>query len=151
MSRYYWWRRHPHRSKLKHSQASKTKPFIIQQIEHGDFDHSDYERQAKEELAMCERDLQAFCKAYQGTDPEQDHRYLDIKRKYRKRYNKLMEDYYWDESNRLADFRQALIKHFEIDLWEECVTEAFKQDTDGAKSFFYLYSKLIRNKTKQYA
>lgn len=151
MSRYYWWRRNPHKPKLKRSQASKTKPFIIQQIEHGDFDQSDYNRQAKEELKMCEKDLKAFCKTYKGYDPEQDSRYLEIQRKYRKRYNKLIEDYDWDEGNRLAEFKDALIKHFEIDLWEECISEAFKLDTDGAKSFFYLYSKLNRNKTKQYA
>jgi len=150
MSRYYWWRRNPHRPKLKRSQANKLKPFILQQIEHGDFDHSDYERQAKEELAMSKKDLRAFCKAYQGTNPEQDHRYLQIERGYRKRYNKLMEDYYWDEGSRLVDFKLALVKYFEIDVWDECVAEAFKQDTDGAKSFFYLYSRLIKNKKEQH-
>jgi hypothetical protein len=62
-----------------------------------------------------------------------------------------MEDYYWDEGNRLVDFKTALVKHFELDVWDECMTEAFKQDTNGAESFYYLYSKLIRNKTKQYA
>ena len=150
MSRYYWWRRNPLRPKLKRSQANKLKPFILQQIEHGDFDHSDYERQANEELEMCERDLKAFCEAYKGTSPELDHRYLEIERGYRKRYNKLMEDYYWDEGNRLVDFREALVKHFEIDLWEECLNEAFKKDTDGAESFYFLYSELVK-KQLQYA
>tara|TARA_S200002703_G_scaffold49942_1_gene43366 strand:- start:1097 stop:1549 length:453 start_codon:yes stop_codon:yes gene_type:complete len=144
MSRYYWWRRNPLRKKLKRSQANKLKPFIIQQIEHGDFDHSDYERQAKEELEMCERDLKSFCETYKGTDPEQDHRYLQIERGYRKRYNKLMEDYYWDEGNRLLEFKEALVKHFEVDIWDRCQYEAFKRDTDGAKSFFYLYSELTK-------
>lgn len=150
MSRYYWWRRNPLRPKLKRSQANKLKPFILQQIEHGDFDYSDYERQAKEELAMCKKELQAFCKAYQGTNPEQDHRYLHIERGYRKRYNKLMEDFYWDEGNRLVDFKLALVKYFEIDVWDECVTEAFKRDTNGAESFYFLYSELSKKKKQQH-
>lgn len=144
MSRYYWWRRYPSRRKLKRSQANKLKPFILQQIEHGDFDHSDYERQAKEELKRCEQDLAKFCKEYKGTKPELDHRYLEIERGYRKRYNKLMEDYYWDEGNRLVDFKDALCKHFGVDIWDECMNEAFKRDTDGAESFYSLYSELTK-------
>lgn len=144
MSRYYWWRRNPHRPKLKRSRANKLKPFILQQIEHGDFDHSDYERQAKRELQLCEKELAEFCDSYKGREPEQDHRYLDIQRKYRKRHNLLMEDYYWDEGNRLVDFKKALLQHFEIDLWDKCMAEAFKRDTDGAESFFYLYSELTK-------
>ena len=144
MSRYYWWRRYPSRKKLKRSQANNLKPFILQQIEHGDFDHSDYERQAKEEMARCEKALEAFCKEYKGTNPEQDHRYLEIERGHRKRYNKLMEDYYWDEGNRLVDFKNALCKHFGVDVWDKCLNESFIQDTDGAESFYFLYSELTK-------
>jgi len=151
MSKYYWWRRDPSRKKLKRSKANKLKPFILQQIEHGDFDHSDYERQAKHELDLCKKELTNFCDSYKGREPHQDHRYLDIERKYRKRHNLLMEDYYWDESNRLLDFKTALHKHFEIDVWDECLTESFKQDTNGAESFYFLYSKISKQTKEQYA
>jgi len=142
MSRYYWWRRYPSRKKLKRSQANNLKPFILQQIEHGDFDHSDYERQAKEEMARCKVALETFCKEYKGINPEQDHRYLEIERGYRKRYNKLMEDYYWDEGNRLVDFKQALEKHFGVDLWDKCINEAFKRDTEDLTAIYFLYNEI---------
>ena len=50
MSKFYWWRRIPKRKKLNVKDAHKLKPLILQQIEHGDFDESDYKRQANEEF-----------------------------------------------------------------------------------------------------
>lgn len=144
MSRYYWWRRYRPKKKLKRSQANKLKPFLLQRIEYGDFDHSDYKRQAEEELKRCEKELKTFCDNYKGNDPQKDSRYLNIQRGYRKRYNKLMEDYYWDEGNRLVDFKDALHKHFGVDVWDKCINEAYKRDTDGAKSFYFLYSELSK-------
>lgn len=148
MSKYYWWRRYPKRKKLDPKNAHKLKPFLLQQIEHGDFDESDYGRQAEEEFERRDEELKAFRKFYTGSDPEQDQLYHDIQRKYRKRYNKLMEDYDWDEKNILADFRVALENYFEIDVWDECMEQAFEQDISGAESFYFLYSKLSNKKKK---
>lgn len=140
MGKFNWWRRYRSKQKLQRKDAKKGIPFLLQQIDHGDFDHSDLKRQAEEELVRCNKDLQQFTKAYKGLDAKSDERYLDIERKYRKRYNKLMEDYHEEEVKMLMELRLSLIKHFEVDVWSEVVQEAFKKDSTGAKDFYFLYS-----------
>ena len=127
----------------------KGVPFILQQIRHGDFDHSDYKRQADEELERCERAVQLFVSNYKGDDPMQDHRYLDIQRSYRKRYNKLMEDYHVDECNKLAELKLSLIKEFKIDVWDDVVSEGFKQDPPHTECIFFFYNKLCQERLSQ--
>jgi|TARA_R110000751_G_scaffold87572_7_gene173534 hypothetical protein len=151
MSRFYWWRRYPKKKKFNPKHAHKLKPLVLQQIEHGDFDESDYKRQANEEFKTRDKELKAFVDSYTGTTPEQDHRYLEIERRYRKRYNKLMKDYDWEEGNILLDFKLALIDHFEVDVWDKCLSKAFDLDTNGAESFYFLYSKLSKQTKEQYA
>ena len=156
MSKFYWWRRTSKKKKLKAKDAHMLKPFLLQQIEHGDFDHSDYKRQADEELMRCDRDLKEFCEAYKGRDPKEDHRYGEIERKYRKRYNLLMDDYSYDEGSILLDLKNALIEYFEIDVWDKVLAESFKQDISGAKSFYFLYSvvskeQLLKTNNTQHA
>ena len=150
MSKYYWWRRYPKRKKLQPKDAHKLKPFILQQVEHGDFDESDYKRQAEEELKTRDKELKAFVKSYKGINPEQDHRYRDIQRRYQKRYNKLMEDYHNEEGGILLDFKTALIDYFEIDVWDECLAESFAKDLDGAESFYFLYSSISKKRKEQH-
>jgi hypothetical protein len=53
-----------------------------------------------------------------------------------------MEDYYQEETNRLMNLRVALIKEFGVDVWEETVMQAFKNDTTGARDFYFLYSNI---------
>ena len=142
MGKFNWWRRYRPKNKLQRKHANKLKPFLLQQIEHGDFDHSDYKRQAEDELKRCEKDLAEFCKHYKGNNPKQEYRYLEIERKYRKRYNKLMEDYHWEEASMLIELRQALIKEFDVDVWDDCMNEALKRDITGATSIYFLYSEL---------
>ena len=66
MNKFYWWRRYPKRKKLQPKDAHKLKPFILQQVEHGDFDESDYKRQAEEELKTRDKELKAFVKSYRA-------------------------------------------------------------------------------------
>lgn len=142
MSKFNWWRRYRPKAKLQRKDAKIGIPYILQQIDHGDFDHSDLKRQAEEELVRCEKDLKQFIKNYKGNDPKQDSRYLDIERKYRKRYNKLMEDYHDEEIRLLLDLRAGLVRHFEVDVWDQVLQEAFKRETTGARDFYFLYSQL---------
>jgi hypothetical protein len=142
MGKFNWWRRQRPKAKLDRKKAKLGVPFILQQIEHGDFDHSDFKRQAEQELVLCEQTLATFVKNYKGSAPTLDDRYLEIERKFRKRYNKLMEDYHKEEVATLMELRVALIKHFEVDVWDETVQEAFKRDTIGAKDFYFLYNEL---------
>jgi len=142
MGKFNWWRRQRPKAKLDKKKAKLGVPFVLQQIEHGDFNQSDFKRQADQELVRCEQELASFVNNYKGSSPKQDDRYLEIERKYRKRYNKLMEDYHKEEISIILDLRAALIDHFEVDVWEETLQEAFKNDTTGAKDFYFLYSKL---------
>jgi hypothetical protein len=149
MGKFNWWKRYRPKTKLQRKNAMKGVPFILQQIRHGDFDHSDYKRQAEEELERCERAVQLFVSNYKGDDPMQDHRCLEIQRSYRKRYNKLMEDYHRDECNKLADLKLSLIKEFKIDVWDDAVSEAFKQDAPDTESIFFSYNKLCQERLNQ--
>tara|TARA_R110000868_G_C10588154_1_gene739341 strand:- start:16 stop:486 length:471 start_codon:yes stop_codon:yes gene_type:complete len=156
MSKFYWWRRTPKKKKLNPKDAHKLKPFLLQQIEHGDFDESDYKRQANEEFKKRDKELAAFRESYQGKDPKEDYRYSHIERKYRKRYNLLMKDYDWEEGCILFDLKNALIEYFEIDVWDKVLAESFKQDISGAKSFYFLYStvskeQLLKTNNTQHA
>lgn len=148
MGKFNWWRRYRPKARLQKKDARKGIPFILQQIDHGDFDHSDLKRQAEEELVRCEKDLNQFLKTCKGNDPKNDSRYLDIERKYRKRYNKLMEDYHEEEVKLLVELRASLIRHFEVDVWEDTLQEAFKRDTTGARDFYFLYNDIVN---KQHA
>lgn len=149
MGKFNWWKRYRPKNKLQRKDAIKGVPFILQQIKHGDFDHSDYKRQADEELYRCEQELQAFVSAYKGNDPKQEHMYLEIERGYRKRYNKLMNDYHWEEANLLADLRQGLVDEFGVDLWEEVMIESTRQDISDAESLFFLYNKMCQEQMMQ--
>ena len=142
MGKFNWWRRYRPKKKLKRSQANKLKPFLLQRIEHGDFDHSDYKRQADDELKRCEKELKTFCDNYKGNDPKQDSRYLDIERGYRKRYNKLMEDYHWEEASLLVDLKDELIKEFRVDVWDDCMNEALKRDAEDLTAIYFLYNEI---------
>jgi hypothetical protein len=149
MGKFNWWRRYRPKNKLQRKDALKGRPFLLQQIEHGDFDHSDFKRQAEDELKRCQKDLDTFVKNYKGNSPKEDSRYLDIERKYRKRYNKLMEDYHWEEMSMLIDLKQALIKEFEVDVWDDVMNEAMKRDISGGVSLYFLYSEISEKQLQQ--
>lgn len=149
MGKFNWWRRYRPKNKLQKRDAIKGVPFVLQQIRHGDYDHSDYKRQADEELQRCEKELQAFVSAYKGNDPKQDHRYLEIERSYRKRYNKLIEDYYWEEANMLTNLRTSLASEYGVDMWEEVMTEALRLDISDTESLFFLYNKMCQEQLTQ--
>lgn len=147
-SRFNWWRRHKSKAKLQRKDALKGKSFLLQQIRHGDYDHSDYKRQAQDELRRCEVELQAFVSKYKGDKPTQEYKYLEIERSYRKRYNKLMEDYHWEEASILVNLKLALIKDFGVDIWDEVMEEALKQDIEDLESVYFLYNKMHQQLTQ---
>ena len=77
-------------------------------------------------------ELDEFVKNYQGFDnPETDTQYLDIQKRYRKRYNKLKEDAYETENKCLSKLVDELAKEFIItkeELWE--IMEEFGDTTE---------------------
>lgn len=150
MSRFTWWRRERPKKKLTVAQAKKNKlkSVVQQQLEHGNFDHSPYYNQAQKELQLRDKALAEFCAKYEGRFPEQDPRHRIIWKKHQVRYLKLMEDYHNDELRTLDELRKALVDEFEVDVWDEVIEHALKNDISGAKEFYISYNN-IASKHKQ--
>ena len=79
-----------------------------------------------------------FIEKYQGRDPELDHLYMDIELRARKRYNKLIEDAYKDENEKLEKIIIGFCKNFKIkkDDFKNLISEF-----DGNLKNLYNYCK----------
>jgi len=138
-SKWNWWRRHSKRQPLDPKQALKGKSFLLQQIEHGDFDYSEYRVQALEELVMCEEAKEQLASSWIcGPDSLRD-RLDELDRKYIKRYNKLMQDHDREENKMLHELKESLIKEFGIDIWDEALDQV---DGGNLKDLYYTYRQL---------
>ncbi len=115
---FYWWRR------FRSHKCLPYKASLLSKIENGDFDFTEFYQQAKWELHWMKEEQDEFIKNYQSRDPEaykQDNRYMDIELRYRKRYNKLIEDAMNEENDSLSKLRNELSKKFKIakdDVWK---------------------------------
>jgi hypothetical protein len=58
-----------------------------------------------------------------------------------------MEDYHWEEANLLVDLKSELIKEFGIDVWDECVNEALKRDTEDLTAIYFLYNEITQTRS----
>lgn len=142
MGKFNWWRRYSKHKPLERKNALRGKSFVLQQIEHGDYDYSDYSRQAQEELKTCQREL-ATIKSNWKFGPESLQDKLDeVERKYIKRHNKLMEDHDKEEHRLLISLKEALIKETKQDVWDE----AINIDADSLTQFYYNYKNLTKQK-----
>mgnify|MGYP006286857309 CR=1 FL=1 len=121
MGKFNWWRREKPKRKLNPKDAFKGKSFLLQQIEHGDFEYSDYRRQALNELDLCKKEQAKLTKEWKAGPESLQYRLDEIQRKYAKRYNKLMEDHHETEMRLLRDLKAALVKEFGTDVWNESV------------------------------
>ena len=118
---------------------------MLQQIEHGDLDPSEYYQQALDELASAERDKQALADKWVAYEASLRVRQDEIDRKYRKRFNKLMDDYDRDENTRLNYLREALMKEFEVDCWDRALDAVGDGDL---KDFYYVYRKIANGENQ---
>ena len=128
MSRFNWWRRSKKRAPLQKKEALQGRSFLLQQIEHGDFDPSDYRRQAKHELHLLKQEQNKLIKSWIAGPESLKHKLDEVERKYIKRYNKLMEDDFEEERRLLRNLREGLIKEFEVDCWNESLQADPNQD-----------------------
>jgi len=144
MGKFNWWRRHKSKAKLQRKDALKGKSFLLQQIEHGDFDYSDYADQAKQELISCKKDQAALIKGWNAGPESLQYRLDEIQRKYVKRYNKLMEDHDNEEKRLLLNLREALHKEFGQDHW----TKALSRCKSDLVCLYSEYRKLSKEKQK---
>lgn len=128
MGKYNWWRRYKKKAPLQRKNALKGKSFILQQIENGDYDVSDYRRQALEELERCKAEQVQTTQKWNAGPDSLKYELDQIERKYTKRYNKLMEDYMEDELRLLKNLREELKFQFDIDCWDEALEVDENQD-----------------------
>lgn len=146
MGKFNWWRRHKKRELLKRKDAFKGQSFLLQQILHGDFDHSDFLRQAREELVFAEQEKAKVISKWVASPEALSYKLDEVDRKYIKRHNKLMEDYDREEFTMLFGLRASLLKEFEIDCWDE----ALNLTEEGTILDLYKnYDKLARKKIKE--
>jgi hypothetical protein len=124
---------------LDPKQALKGKSFLLQQIEHGDFDYSEYRAQALEELAMCKRDMLKLVTTWKYGKGSLDEKLDELERKYIKRHNKLMQDHDREENKMLHELRESLIKEFGTDVWDEALEQV---DGGNLKDLYYTYRQL---------
>lgn len=141
MGKFNWWRRHKTRTLLKRKDAFKGQSFFLQQILHGDFEPSDYYRQAKEELEFAERDKAKIASTWIASYEALVYRLDEIDRKYIKRHNKLMEDYDREEYMMLFAIKASLLKEFEVDLWDEALEKVGDGDV---KALYLVYAELAK-------
>ena len=108
-SPFYWWRR------WKSHQYLPVRKGLLARIQNGDFEYPELFDWAKYEMKYKQDELDEFVKNYQGNeDPKTDTLYMDIERRYQKRYNKLFEDAYEVENRHLTSLIEALSKEFKI-------------------------------------
>jgi len=105
---FYWWRR------FRTHKSLPYKSPLIDKIKNGDFDYSPYFQQAEWELHWMKDEQKEFIQNYQGNDPKQDRLYMDIELRARKRYNKLIEDAFKDENEKLTRITDEFCKNFKI-------------------------------------
>ena len=105
---FYWWRRY------KTHKPLPSKYPLLQKIQNGDFKYSPFFQQAEWELHWMKDEQEEFIKNYQGREPELDYLYKEIELRARKRYNKLIEDAYKDENEKLEKIVTLFCKNFKI-------------------------------------
>ena len=145
---FYWWRRYRTHKSLPY------KATLLNKIKNGDFEYPDYFKQAKWELSWMRDEQKEFIDNYQGKNHMEDHLYLEIESRARKRYNKLYEDGMKTEYERMDDLKTKLAKEFKTDVKEiEIIMEEFGGSTEG---LYFHIAKLqginvdTLNKLKQY-
>ena len=141
MGKFNWWRRYSKKPKLSKKDAFKGKTFLLQQIEHGDFDFSDYLRQAREELLRMKDAQQEITDKHKGGKESLQEKLDECERKYRKRHNKLMQDYEDEENRTILLLRESLIKQFGADVWDI----ALEQNTESLVEFYWKYQQLAKD------
>ena len=108
-SPFYWWRRFKSHKYLPHNAS------LLRKIENGDYNYPDLFEHAEWELVWMKEEQEEFIKNYTGNNHKDDVLYLDIERRARKRWKKLMEDALEVENRHLENLSKDLCEYFNID------------------------------------
>ena len=147
-SPFYWWRR------WKTHKCLPAKAGLLARIQNGDFEYTKLFEWVEYELHYMQDELDVFVKNYQGfEDPAKDTLYMDIEKRYRKRYNKLIADAMEVEQRHLTSLVDVLSKEFIITKEEvRTIMESFGDTTESLYLHIadnYDFRKLNKKKTIQ--
>lgn len=120
-SPFYWWRRFPTHKALHHYVP------LLDRIQNGDFDYPEFFEQAKWEDYWCQQDIDHIMKTSRNME-EAFKESAQIRRKYAKRRNLLIEDGFKTEQKCLEEITKQFAKVFggtKKDVWE------FMESFDG--------------------
>ena len=116
---FYWWRR------FRTHKSLPYKTTLLDKIRNGDFEYPEYFQQAEWELEWMRDEQKEFIANYHGDNYMNDHLYLDIEKRARKRHKALYEDGMKTEFDRMEEFKTKLCKEFKfskdklVDIMEE--------------------------------
>lgn len=142
---FYWWRRFSKEAPLKRKDALKGKSYLLQQIEHGDFEYSDYSRQAKLEPGYLEERIQKLRLIHKGGQESFKEKVDEYRGLSAARINRLMADHDNEESKLLYLLRTSLMKEFGVDVWEEALEIVGEGDL---KALYFTYQEIADGKSK---
>ena len=108
-SPFYWWRRFKSHKYLPHNAS------LLRKIENGDYNYPDLFEHAEWELVWMKEEQEEFIKNYTGNNHKDDVLYLDIERRARKRWKKLLEDALEVENRHLENLSKDFCEYFNID------------------------------------
>ena len=130
-SPFYWWRR------WKSHKYLPVRAGLLARIQNGDFEYPELFEWAEYEMHYMQDELDEFIENYQGNeDPKTDRLYMDIEKRYRKRYNKLIADAMEVEQRHLTSLVDVLSKEFAVTKEEvRTIMESFGDTTES----LYLY------------
>jgi len=147
-SPFYWWRR------WKSHQYLPVRKGLLARIQNGDFEYPKLFEWAEYEMHYMKEEHEAYRLEYKGWgDIEFTEQWMDIEKRYRKRYNKLFEDAYEVEHRHLTGLVDALVKEFIIT--KEEVREIMEEFGDTTESLYlniannYDFRKPTKQKTIQ--
>ena len=147
-SPFYWWRR------WKSHKYLPVRAGLLARIQNGDFEYPELFEWAEYEMHYMQDELDEFIENYQGNeDPKTDRLYMDIEKRYRKRYNKLIADAMEVEQRHLTSLVDVLSKEFIITKEEvRIIMESFGDTTESLYLYMadnYDFRKLTKQKTIQ--
>ena len=105
-SPFYWWRRFKSHKYLPHNAS------LLRKIENGDYNYPDLFEHAEWELVWMKEEQEEFIKNYTGNNHKDDVLYLDIERRARKRWKKLLEDALEVENRHLENLSKDFCEYF---------------------------------------
>ena len=108
-SPFYWWRRFKSHKYLPHNAS------LLRKIENGDYNYPNLFEHAEWELVWMKEEQEEFIKNYTGDNYRDDILYLDIEKRARKRWKKLLEDALEVENRHLENISKDFCEYFNID------------------------------------